>query len=688
MSSHPKIKELLKLHYQCADCDTRDPTWASVNMGLFICLNCSGIHRKMGVHISKVRSLTLDNWDEKIINEFVSNFTIEKQRDGPRMENSNSKDMRQREVFVRNKWDPDYRKKMQEIENGNIDSSNISSTEEVFKIRQTTLIKAPSNIEDIQELFSDPSYAIASQGRSISLWDISNQVNDLMNSNSNNNINSNINNINNSMDLNENKLPILIENEYKKQIIIDDVPAPRKIVQYNSLGLISYSIYSEIIELYSIEKRMHVYTIRASSLNIVNTNRIRSFDHICKVSDSFLGICSPSTIIIISLKQILEETSKDVSNQLITPIVSLIISGVEKFAMEGIHLLNSLSDGKIVFACGNCLYAFDWKEKIEVDQHNKEIKKVGFWNSLWDNQHNVHDILGNIHKNMKSFYENNITHIPFSRCLKSDEKVTCLKSLNDERFVVGTKSGKLQIYSNNGMFLYEIGSHNTLIRDLGFLGRYALVSVSKDFVRVYDYVHSRKFSHIPLNVDAKQVLCFSNSDDSFYISADNFLFKFHITRIKPISELSREFSRPEEYTKIQHSQLDNKPENITIHSHFHSQSKKDRDKELTKDIIKHSQANIDQSNEENRENHKNKNSFTPSQTLIDYKNYENNEDKNPLLKENRNLSSLNSSSTDLFENESEGLSDADNDIKKKLIGKLHEDDTDSEPDMLIEKSIN
>jgi len=61
----------------CSDCPERQPRWASLivpppgsppgslAMGAFCCLECSGSHRRLGVHISFVRSITLDSWKEK-----------------------------------------------------------------------------------------------------------------------------------------------------------------------------------------------------------------------------------------------------------------------------------------------------------------------------------------------------------------------------------------------------------------------------------------------------------------------------------------------------------------------------------------------------------------------------------------------------------------------------------------------
>merc|ERR1712087_674192 len=49
----------------CFDCKQKNPKWCSSNIGIFICYQCTSKHRTMGVHISFVRSLKMDRWKRK-----------------------------------------------------------------------------------------------------------------------------------------------------------------------------------------------------------------------------------------------------------------------------------------------------------------------------------------------------------------------------------------------------------------------------------------------------------------------------------------------------------------------------------------------------------------------------------------------------------------------------------------------
>lgn len=72
-SGKKRLKELLLKsdNRTCADCGAPDPKWASANIGVFICLKCCGVHRSLGTHISKVLSVTLDDWSDDEIDAMV-----------------------------------------------------------------------------------------------------------------------------------------------------------------------------------------------------------------------------------------------------------------------------------------------------------------------------------------------------------------------------------------------------------------------------------------------------------------------------------------------------------------------------------------------------------------------------------------------------------------------------------------
>ncbi|GAD98230.1 GTPase activating protein for Arf, putative [Paecilomyces variotii No. 5] len=70
---------------RCADCSAYNPGWASWNLGIFLCMRCAALHRKLGTHISKVKSLTMDSWTaEQVDNMKAHGNTISNKIYNPR----------------------------------------------------------------------------------------------------------------------------------------------------------------------------------------------------------------------------------------------------------------------------------------------------------------------------------------------------------------------------------------------------------------------------------------------------------------------------------------------------------------------------------------------------------------------------------------------------------------------------
>ncbi|VFQ99310.1 unnamed protein product [Cuscuta campestris] len=72
VESVSKILREIPGNDKCAECGASEADWASLNLGILVCIECSGIHRNLGVHISKVRSITLDVrvWEPTVMDLF------------------------------------------------------------------------------------------------------------------------------------------------------------------------------------------------------------------------------------------------------------------------------------------------------------------------------------------------------------------------------------------------------------------------------------------------------------------------------------------------------------------------------------------------------------------------------------------------------------------------------------------
>ncbi|XP_072772449.1 stromal membrane-associated protein 1 isoform X2 [Nerophis lumbriciformis] len=92
----------------CADCEAKGPRWASWNLGVFMCIRCAGIHRNLGVHISRVKSVNLDQWTSEQIQSVVDmgNHRAKQLYEAHLPENFSRPQTDQAvEVFIRDKYE-------------------------------------------------------------------------------------------------------------------------------------------------------------------------------------------------------------------------------------------------------------------------------------------------------------------------------------------------------------------------------------------------------------------------------------------------------------------------------------------------------------------------------------------------------------------------------------------------------
>nr|XP_033964216.1 arf-GAP with SH3 domain, ANK repeat and PH domain-containing protein 1 isoform X1 [Pseudochaenichthys georgianus] len=106
------IEDVLRMpgNEVCCDCGAADPKWLSTNLGILTCIECSGIHREMGVHISRIQSMELDKLgtSELLLAKNVGNSSFNEIMEGnlttPSPKPTPSSDMTVRKEFIYAKY--------------------------------------------------------------------------------------------------------------------------------------------------------------------------------------------------------------------------------------------------------------------------------------------------------------------------------------------------------------------------------------------------------------------------------------------------------------------------------------------------------------------------------------------------------------------------------------------------------
>ncbi|XP_043923528.1 arf-GAP with GTPase, ANK repeat and PH domain-containing protein 3 isoform X2 [Protopterus annectens] len=143
----------------CVDCDVQNPDWASLNLGSLMCIECSGIHRNLGTHLSRVRSLDLDDWPVELImvmtsiGNSVANSVWEENVQGcakPTQDNSRE----EKECWIRAKYE-------QKLFLASLPQSDVPLGQQLLRavveddLRLVVLLLAHGTKEEVNETYGD-----------------------------------------------------------------------------------------------------------------------------------------------------------------------------------------------------------------------------------------------------------------------------------------------------------------------------------------------------------------------------------------------------------------------------------------------------------------------------------------------------------------------------------------------------
>ncbi|KAI8987614.1 hypothetical protein BDF20DRAFT_851171 [Mycotypha africana] len=130
-----ELDKLFKLpgNDRCADCGARNPRWASYSLGVLLCVRCASLHRKMGTHISKVKSVSMDCWTLQEIQNIEAlggNQAVNKHVNFKAKLPLTTDDDLLMEKFIRDKWEKKlFQEQLEITEEHIVPTPTLSSTE-------------------------------------------------------------------------------------------------------------------------------------------------------------------------------------------------------------------------------------------------------------------------------------------------------------------------------------------------------------------------------------------------------------------------------------------------------------------------------------------------------------------------------------------------------------------------------